>query len=86
DATGLKVLTGMLARKQIPGLEELSDETRTRMLIEEHVHVCEVLGKLADKEALPALRKAAKSEHSAVSLAAAAAIAAIESAPEQEEE
>ncbi|MCA8980512.1 MAG: hypothetical protein KDC14_10845, partial [Planctomycetes bacterium] len=42
DATGLKVLTGMLARKQIPGLEELSDETRTRMLIEEHVHVCEV--------------------------------------------
>ena len=80
DSSGLKILTGMLSRKQIPGLEELSDETRTRMLIHEHVVICDALAKLGDKAALPALRKAVKSEHAEVSLAAVAAIAAIEAA------
>jgi HEAT repeat protein len=78
DSSGLTILTGMLSRKQIPGLEELSDEARTRMLIHEHVQVCEALAKLGDKAALSALRNAAKSDHPAVGLAAKAAIEAIE--------
>lgn len=78
DAAGLKILTGMLSRKAVPGLEDLSEETRTRMLIEEHVSICNALGRLGDPAALPALHKAIKSEHAAVVSAAEAAIAAIE--------
>ncbi len=74
DAAGIGVLTAMLARTSLPGLDT-DVETATRVLVAEQVDVCEILGRLGGDAAKAALSKAkANSPHEAVRKAAEAAL------------
>lgn len=72
DPAGESVLIGLLARSKMPEIDD--PELMKRLLIEEQVQVCSILGKLGTKNGIAALEKAKKSPHVAVSQAAHAAL------------
>jgi HEAT repeat protein len=74
DAAGETILAGMLARTSLPGAEK-GEPIYERLLIEEQVAVCRILGKLGTVKGRAALAKAAKSKHEVVRKAAEAALA-----------
>lgn len=73
DASGESVLIAMLGRTKLPGIDDPA--LMERLLIDEQVRVCAILGTLGTPSGRTALEKAKKSKHSAV---AAAAVRALE--------
>jgi hypothetical protein len=76
DAAGTSVLIGMLGRTSLPGFEA-RDPLGERLMIEEQVEVCAVLGKLGGDGAKAALGKAASSRFEPVKAAARKALETI---------
>lgn len=74
DAAGESILISMLARTKMPGVDKSDAELGERLLIEEHVRMCAILGKLGSKNGQAALEKALKSPHEAVRDAAKKAL------------
>lgn len=74
DAAGENVLVAMLSRNKLPGIDDPA--LMERLLIEEQVRVCAILGKLGTKAGRSALEKAAKSKRDAVAEAARRALGA----------
>lgn len=72
DPAGESVLIALLARAKMPEIDD--PDLMKRLLIEEQVQICAILGKLGTKPGRAALEKAKKSPHAAVSKAAAAAL------------
>jgi HEAT repeat protein len=78
DASGEAILVSMLQRPRIPGVDD--PEMAEKMTVQEKVQVCGILGRLRTAAAKAALKKASASGPEAVRKAAAAALAAAESA------
>ncbi len=74
DAAGEKLLIEMLTRSRLPGMERDSD-VAVRLLVQEQVELCDILGRLDSAAARAALAKArSHSPHEAVRAAAKAAL------------
>jgi hypothetical protein len=74
DPAGESILIAMLARPKLPGVDD--PQLGEKLLIDEHIAVCQVLGTFGTKPAQAALEKAKKSPHEAVRVAAEKALAA----------
>ncbi len=77
DASGERILAGMLTRTRMPGIEGDAELTE-RLLVREQVEICGIFGELRTASSRAALKKATKSKLLPVREAAAAALARFE--------
>lgn len=73
DNSGESILIGMLARTKLPGFDG-GDALMEKLMIDEQVEVCSILGKLGSDAGKAALKKAKTSKLEAVRKAAEAAL------------